>query len=79
VLGLATAKVFLFDLSSLDIAYRVITLIVLGVFLIASALAWTRLKPVPDQRAEAEAQASATGGLKQAPTSPPRRGEMPLR
>ena len=74
VLGLATAKVFLFDLSSLDIAYRVITLIVLGVLLIASALAWTRLKPVPDQRAEVEAHASATGGLKQAPTSPPRHG-----
>ena len=45
VLALASAKVFVFDLASLDIAYRVITLIVLGVLLIASALAWTRLKP----------------------------------
>lgn len=79
VLGLATAKVFLFDLSSLDIAYRVITLIVLGVLLIASALAWTRLKPMPDHRAEVEAHATTTGGLKQAPTSPPRHGQMPLR
>ena len=66
-------------LSSLDISYRVITLLVLGVLLIASALAWTRLKPVPDQRADAEAQVSVTGGLKQAPTSPPRHGQMPLR
>jgi uncharacterized membrane protein len=79
VLGLATAKVFLFDLSSLDIAYRVITLIVLGVLLIASALAWTRLKPVPNQRTDVEAQVSVTGGLKQAPTSPPRHGQMPPR
>jgi len=45
VLALATAKVFMFDLAALDIAYRVITLMVLGVLLIASALAWTRLKP----------------------------------
>ncbi len=48
VLALASVKVFVFDLSSLDIAYRVITLIVLGVLLIASALAWTRLKPEAD-------------------------------
>jgi uncharacterized membrane protein len=45
VLGLATFKVFLVDLSSLDIAYRVITLIVLGLLLIASAYAWSRMKP----------------------------------
>ena len=45
VLGLATAKVFLVDLASLDVAYRVITLIVLGLLLVASAYAWTRLRP----------------------------------
>jgi uncharacterized membrane protein len=45
VLGLATVKVFLFDLSSLDVAYRVITLIVLGLLLIISAYAWGRMKP----------------------------------
>jgi hypothetical protein len=45
VLALATAKVFTFDLASLDIAYRVITLIVLGVLLIISAWVWNRLKP----------------------------------
>ena len=45
VLGLATVKVFLVDLSSLDVAYRVITLIVLGLLLIVSAYAWNRMKP----------------------------------
>ncbi len=45
VLGLATVKVFLVDLSSLDVAYRVITLIVLGLLLIVSAYAWGRMKP----------------------------------
>jgi hypothetical protein len=45
VLALATVKVFLFDLASLDIAYRVVTLVVLGVLLMAIAYVWTRLKP----------------------------------
>ena len=45
VLGLATVKVFLFDLSSLDVAYRVVTLIVLGLLLVISAYAWGRMKP----------------------------------
>jgi uncharacterized membrane protein len=45
VLTLATAKVFLIDLASLDVAYRVITLIVLGALLVASAYAWTRMRP----------------------------------
>ena len=45
VLALATAKVFIIDLASLDIAYRVITLLVLGVLLIAIAWIWTRLRP----------------------------------
>jgi uncharacterized membrane protein len=45
VLGLATVKVFLVDLSALDLAYRVITLIVLGLLLIVSAYAWNRMKP----------------------------------
>ena len=44
-LAVATVKVFAFDLSSLDIAYRVITLIVLGLLLIASAYAWSRMQP----------------------------------
>ena len=45
VLTLATAKVFVVDLASLDVAYRVITLIVLGALLVASAYAWTRMRP----------------------------------
>ena len=45
VLTLATAKVFIIDLASLDVAYRVITLIVLGLLLVASAYAWTRMRP----------------------------------
>lgn len=45
LLALATAKVFLFDLSALDVAYRVISLIVLGLLLLASAWIWQRLQP----------------------------------
>ena len=47
LLGLATAKVFLFDLSSLDVAYRVISLIALGLLLLMSAWLWQRLQPRP--------------------------------
>jgi hypothetical protein len=47
LLGLATAKVFLFDLSALDVAYRVISLIALGLLLLASAWVWQRLQPRP--------------------------------
>ena len=47
LLGLATAKVFLFDLSALDVAYRVISLIALGLLLLTSAWVWQRLQPRP--------------------------------
>jgi uncharacterized membrane protein len=47
LLGLATAKVFMFDLSALDVAYRVISLIALGLLLLASAWVWQRLQPPP--------------------------------
>ena len=47
LLVLATTKVFVFDLSSLDVAYRVISLIVLGLLLLASAWLWQRLMPHP--------------------------------
>ena len=40
-------KVFLIDLSALDVAYRVISLIVLGLLLLASAWLWQRLQPGP--------------------------------
>ncbi len=45
LLALATAKVFLVDLSSLDVAYRVISLIALGVLLLGSAWMYGRLRP----------------------------------
>jgi len=45
LLGVATAKVFLFDLSALDVSYRVISLIVVGLILLASAGLWQRLQP----------------------------------
>jgi uncharacterized membrane protein len=47
LLALATAKVFLFDLGALDVAYRVISLIVLGLVLLASAWLWQRAQPRP--------------------------------
>jgi uncharacterized membrane protein len=45
LLALAAAKVFLFDLAALDVAYRVISLIALGLLLLASAWLWQRLGP----------------------------------
>ena len=45
LLALATAKVFLFDLSALDVAYRVISLVALGILLLTSAWVWQRLQP----------------------------------
>ena len=79
VLALASVKVFVFDLSSLDIAYRVITLIVLGVLLIASALAWTRLKPEADPGAPGDDSADSGEGLSAAPTRTARHGGTAVR
>ena len=45
LLALATTKVFLFDLAALDVAYRVISLIALGLLLLASAWLWQRAQP----------------------------------
>jgi hypothetical protein len=44
LLGLATVKVFLVDLASLDVAYRVLSLVALGVLLLLSALAYSRMQ-----------------------------------
>jgi uncharacterized membrane protein len=52
LLGLATAKVFVFDLAALEIAYRVISLVALGLLLLASAWVWQRLQPRVDQDAD---------------------------
>ncbi|HEX7492565.1 MAG TPA: DUF2339 domain-containing protein [Candidatus Limnocylindrales bacterium] len=45
LLALATAKVFLFDLSYLDVAYRVLSLIGLGLLLLVGAFAYQSLRP----------------------------------
>jgi uncharacterized membrane protein len=45
LLAVATSKVFLFDLASLDVAYRVISFIALGLLLLASAWLWQRAQP----------------------------------
>jgi uncharacterized membrane protein len=54
LLALATGKVFLFDLSYLDVAYRVLSLIGLGLLLLVGAFAYQSLKPRrPTQAGEA--------------------------
>jgi hypothetical protein len=45
LLALATAKVFLFDLSYLDVAYRVLSFMGLGLLLLAGAYAYQSLRP----------------------------------
>ena len=49
LLALATTKVFLFDLASLDVAYRVISLIALGLLLLVSAWLWQRVQVLPTE------------------------------
>jgi hypothetical protein len=44
LLGLATVKVFLVDLAALDLAYRVLSLVALGVLLLVSALVYSRMQ-----------------------------------
>jgi uncharacterized membrane protein len=45
LLALATGKVFLFDLSYLDVAYRVLSLMGLGLLLLAGAYVYQQLRP----------------------------------
>ncbi|MDX6650263.1 MAG: hypothetical protein QOJ97_2214 [Solirubrobacteraceae bacterium] len=45
LLVLAIAKVFAFDLATLDSIYRVLSLVGLGLLLLAGAFAWQRLRP----------------------------------
>jgi uncharacterized membrane protein len=44
LLSLATAKVFLFDLAALDVAYRVLSFIGLGGVLLASSFVASRFR-----------------------------------
>ncbi len=60
LLGLATGKVFLFDLSYLDVAYRVLSLIGLGLVLLLGAYAYQSLRPhrpTPDEPADVPSEA----------------------
>ena len=45
LLGLVTAKVFLVDLAALDVAYRVLSLLALGIVLLGSAYLFGRFRP----------------------------------
>ena len=45
LLALTTAKVFLYDMASLDAAYRVLSFIGLGILLLLSAYAYQRMTP----------------------------------
>jgi uncharacterized membrane protein len=47
LLALATAKVFLVDLNALDVAYRVLSFIALGLLLLGSAYLFGRMRPPP--------------------------------
>ena len=52
LLLVAVAKVFTFDLASLDSIYRVASFVALGVLLLVAAFVWQRIRPreVPDMR-----------------------------
>jgi uncharacterized membrane protein len=47
LLAVAAIKVFVVDLPSLDMAYRVVSLVVFGLLLVASAYVWSRFRPPP--------------------------------
>jgi hypothetical protein len=72
VLSLATVKVFIVDLSSLDVAYRVVVLIVLGLLLVVSAYAWTRrVRPIDAGAGPAAPDAPSPDGTSRAPVGQP--------
>ncbi|HEX8053158.1 MAG TPA: DUF2339 domain-containing protein [Thermoleophilaceae bacterium] len=48
LLGIATAKVFMFDLSTLDSLYRVGSFVALGLLLLGAAFAWQRTRALRD-------------------------------
>lgn len=52
LLGVAVAKVFLFDLATLTSLYRVVSFVGLGMLLLVAAYVWQRLRPraLPDLR-----------------------------
>jgi uncharacterized membrane protein len=52
ILTLASARIFIFDLQSLAMVYRILSLVGLGVGLLGMALVYTRLKIRPTGEAE---------------------------
>jgi len=52
LLGLAVAKVFIFDLSQLDSIYRVLSFLALGLLLLAGAFAYQRLQVTSEESGE---------------------------
>ena len=52
LLGLAVAKVFIFDLSQLDSIYRVLSFLALGLLLLAGAFAYQRLQVAAEESGE---------------------------
>jgi uncharacterized membrane protein len=47
LLGLTAAKVFLFDLATLDAGYRIGSFIAVGILLLLGSFAYARLRPEP--------------------------------
>ena len=68
LLGIATVKVFLVDLTFLDVAYRVLSLVALGALLLISAMVYSRdAAPAPADKS----QARLTGSASTTPPEPP--------
>jgi hypothetical protein len=61
LLALTTVKVFLYDLSSLDAVYRVLSFIVLGILLLLSAYAYRRFGAAPDDDLDATGRVTSAG------------------
>jgi uncharacterized membrane protein len=60
LLGIATLKVFVVDLASMDVAYRAVVLAGLGMLLILAAGLYTRLRPPPARKSDGAAEALAS-------------------
>lgn len=62
LLAVASLKVFLFDLAALDVAYRVLSLVALGTFLLLTAWVYARLRPPPVTPPIADGTDGSAGG-----------------
>jgi hypothetical protein len=71
LLAIATGKVFLFDLSYLDVAYRVLSLIGLGLLLLIGAYAYQSLRPKRVVAGEAPGEATDEAMDEAAPAPAP--------